>query len=234
MMPLRTPEEEEMMDALGGHSAGIALARWIRTNHPELPFIGLSVRADKEVSQWFSNYGLGFASKMELRDPAALARFIERAVARDSKPTLKIFIVHGRDEASKWALKNYLQNTLGLPEPVILHEQPSRGRTLLEKFEEEAVDIDFVFVLLTPDDVTIAGNANNDERRRARQNVIFELGYFLGRLGRRNGRVILLHKGEIEIPTDIAGLTYISIDSGIEAAGVEIEREIGTRYDGTS
>ncbi len=235
MLPTGTLEgfltlgEQEDVDAFGGHHSGIELARWIRNNHPELPFVGLSVRIDDEVAKWFSGYGLGFASKMELRNPDALLRFVERTLVSDPRSVLRTFIVHGRDEASKWALKNYLQNTLGLPEPTILHEQPSRGRTILEKFEEEAADVDFVFVLLTPDDITITGNPGNDERRRARQNVIFELGYFLGRLGRKHGRVILLHKGELEIPTDIAGLTYISIDRGIEAAGVEIEREIGAR-----
>src|SRR5215831_10837071 len=70
--------------------------------------------------------------------------------ATDAGPS--VFIVHGHDHAMKLDLKNYLQNVLGLPEPIILHERPSLGRTIVEKFEEEAANVDLVMVLLTPDD----------------------------------------------------------------------------------
>lgn len=143
----------------------------------------------------------------------------------DRKTDVKTFIVHGRDEASKYALKNYLQNSLGLPEPIILHEQPSAERTIIEKFEEISQNANLVFVLLTPDDLT-SSSGTNEAKRRARQNVIFEMGYFLAKLQRRRGRVILLYKGELEIPSDISGLLYIDISNGIEAAGEHIRREL--------
>ncbi|MCK4793113.1 MAG: nucleotide-binding protein [Desulfobacteraceae bacterium] len=138
--------------------------------------------------------------------------------------SLRSFMVHGHDEAAKLGLKDYLQNTLGLPEPVILHQQPNKGRTVIEKFEECSEDIDVAFVLLTPDD--IGGLPEGEQRERARQNVIFELGVFVGRFGRRSGRIILLYKGDLEIPSDLAGIVYIDISNGIEAAGEKIRKEL--------
>lgn len=138
----------------------------------------------------------------------------------------QVFIVHGHDELTKLHAKNYLQNTLHLPEPVILREQPSQGRTIIEKLEEYADRARIVFVLLTPDDPIVKPDAPEDQKKRARQNVIFEMGYFLGKLGRRNGRVLLLHKGEVELPSDVNGVVYIDISHGVEAAGETIRREL--------
>jgi len=131
--------------------------------------------------------------------------------SRDEEAEEKIirpFIVHGHDIQSALELKNYLQNTLQLDEPVILRETPNRGKTLIEKFESEAQAVEVVFVLLTPDDIVASGAEPNVEKRRARQNVILELGFFLGKLGRESGRVLLLYKDEIELPSDISGIVY--------------------------
>lgn len=132
----------------------------------------------------------------------------------------KLFIVHGHDELSKYELKDYLQNTLHYPEPVILSEIASQGRTVIESFEEESENVGLVFVLLTPDDFT------NDSNVRARQNVIFELGYFMGKLGRKSGRIIALLKGNVDIPSDLGGILYIHIDDGIQAVGEKIRKAI--------
>jgi predicted nucleotide-binding protein len=134
--------------------------------------------------------------------------------------------VHGHNESAKFTLKNYLQNTLHLPEPIILHEQPGGGRTLIEKFEDYAEFSSIVFVLLTPDDLGANDGDTDNQKRRARQNIIFEMGYFLGKLGRMSGRVLLLYQGPLEIPSDLAGVVYIDISDGIEAAGEKIRREV--------
>ena len=134
---------------------------------------------------------------------------------------MKTFIVHGHDESAKLSLKNYIQNTLNLGEPIILSEKASNGLTIIEKFEKYSDQCDKVFVLLTPDD-----RYTDNSMSRARQNVIFELGYFLGKFGRKSGKIILLYKGELELPNDISGIVYINIDNGIEAAGEEIRREL--------
>lgn len=142
------------------------------------------------------------------------------------RKNIRPFIVHGHDDKTLLELKDYLQNTLGMSEPTILRRMPSLGKTIIEKFEREAESIELVFVLLTPDDKIIDSNKSDDEKRRARQNVILELGFFLGKLGRESGRVLLLHKGPLEIPSDIAGVEYIDIANGVMSAGENIRREL--------
>jgi predicted nucleotide-binding protein len=139
---------------------------------------------------------------------------------------IRSFIVHGHDHKSLFELKDYIQNTLKLGEPVVLRQMPGLGKTLIEKFEREAEAVELVFVLLTPDDKVAALTDPDDEKRRARQNVILELGFFLGRLGRESGKILLLHKGPTEIPSDIIGVEYIDITNGIESAGESIRREL--------
>jgi len=111
-----------------------------------------------------------------------------------------------------------------------LHEQSSKGLTIIEKFEEYS-DVAFAVVLLTPDDQ--GGKADDKEKlhKRARQNVIFELGYFIGKLGRKN--VVGLVKDNIEIPSDYTGIIYIGVDNSdgwkmmlskeMKAAGLKID-----------
>ena len=142
------------------------------------------------------------------------------------RPEIRSFIVHGHDHQSLYELKDYLQNTLKLAEPVILRKMPGLGKTLIEKFESEAEAIELVFVLLTPDDEIAQHSERNPQTRRARQNVILELGFFLGKLGRKSGKILLLHKGPVELPSDITGIEFIDITNGIESAGETIRREI--------
>lgn len=170
---------------------------------------------DNIENSFFSEHvGYEQKTRLLLKKDGFLQRYKKRR-----NDNMKIFIVHGHDNVAKLELKNYIQNTLKLGEPIILAEKASIGLTIIEKFEKYASSCNLVFVLLTPDDVY-------GSERRARQNVIFEMGYFLGKLGRKSGRVILLYKGNLDIPNDISGLIYINIDNGIEAAGEEIRREI--------
>jgi len=141
------------------------------------------------------------------------------------KQTPLAFIVHGRDEKTLLELKNYIQNVLKWREPVVLRERPSAGKTIIEKFEDHAHAVDCVFVLLTPDDVASL-DGSNEQKRRSRQNVIFELGFFYGALERRSGRILLLHKGSIELPSDTDGIVWMDISDGIESAGEAIRKEL--------
>jgi len=122
--------------------------------------------------------------------------------------TRRVFVVHGHDGEAKESVARFLEK-LEL-QPIILHEQPNQGRTVIEKFEVSSNDVAFAIVLLTPDDLGRAANGSTELHTRARQNVILELGYFLGRLGR--SRVCALHRGGVELPSDFQGVVYIEFD----------------------
>ena len=121
--------------------------------------------------------------------------------------TNEVFIVHGRDDGTKNTVARFLER-LDL-QPIVLADQPNRGFTTIEKFEHHA-QVSCAVVLLTPDDVGSLKGTENILSPRARQNVIFELGFFFGSLGR--GRVCALTKGDVEIPSDYAGVVYIPFD----------------------
>ena len=119
----------------------------------------------------------------------------------------KIFVVHGHDAGTKEMVARFLSK-LDL-EPIILHEQVTQGKTIIEKFEDHA-DVGYAVVLITPDDTGASIKEPENIRKRARQNVIFEFGYFLGKLGRN--KVIGLVKGDIELPSDYSGVLSVPID----------------------
>jgi predicted nucleotide-binding protein len=119
-----------------------------------------------------------------------------------------IFIVHGRDEAAKEAVARVIARA-GL-NPVILHEQPNGGKTIIEKFEKHGSAAGFAVVIATPDDVGGLAGVAPALKSRARQNVIGEMFWFAGRLGRE--KVCALVKGDIEMPTDFAGVVYTPLD----------------------
>lgn len=139
----------------------------------------------------------------------------------------KVFIVHGHDGEARESVARFI-SSLGLT-PIILHEQANRGRTVIEKVEAHG-DVGFAVVLLTPDDLGKAKTAPELEPR-ARQNVLLELGYFFGRLGREN--VCALKRGEVEVPSDFAGVVWEIMDAGtgwklslgreLQAAGYPID-----------
>ena len=142
-----------------------------------------------------------------------------------------IFVVHGHDEAALNTAVRLLERTTNR-EVIVLREQANSGRTVIEKFEVHAASSAFAVVLVTGDDVGGPRGADTKELRgRARQNVVFELGFFFGKLGR--SRVAVLLEEGVEKPSDLEGLVYIGIDPGggwktalikeLEAAGVVVD-----------
>ena len=126
-----------------------------------------------------------------------------QTLAEEEVQGTKIFVVHGHDGSTKLQVAEYLETVTG-ERPVILHEQPDSGRTIIEKFEAHASEAGFAVVLLTADD---EGNAKGQTPNpRARQNVVLELGYFLGRLSR--ARVVALYEAGVELPSDLSGVLY--------------------------
>lgn len=131
----------------------------------------------------------------------------------------KVFIVHGHDGEARETVARYL-GKIGF-DPIILHEQANRGRTVIEKVEANS-DVGFAVVLLTPDDE--GSEKGGTPEPRARQNVLLELGYFIGRLGRE--KVCALKRGQVEIPSDFAGVIWENMDGGNgwkQALGRELE-----------
>ncbi len=211
-------------ESRAGFFAGVCVARRFLKQNTGMRIVLLTsdiVLGDAEA--WAVEHSVPFIRKDEGKD--ALLRTLKHLglIGPDRSPLA--FIVHGHDEVALLQLKNYIQNTLNWRAPVILREQPNVGKTVIEKLEDFGGRIDCVFVLLTPDDQVLV-NATDNEKRRSRQNVIFELGFFYAAFGRRSGRVILLHHGPVELPSDIAGLVWIDISNGIEGAGEEIRREV--------
>ena len=133
-----------------------------------------------------------------------------------------VFVVHGHDGEMKAEVARLLER-LGF-NPIILSEQPNGGRTIIEKFEDHSQQVGYAIVLMSDkDDV---GRAIEDSvlRPRARQNVILELGYFIGRLGRK--RVCVLRKDGVEDPSDILGIVYTPYASGSMEWKYSVAREL--------
>ena len=199
--------------------------------------------------------------------------FLDSALAKSARQkalTKNIFIVHGRDHKPMQELKAMLKK-LGL-EPVVLHEQPSGSRTIVEKLERYS-DVGYTFVILTPDDIGVSfqdlfektAKSSYDDKAlsaarrileqskgsierfiefnqkfmqdpedaskfleflkpRSRQNVVLEFGYFMGLLDR--DRVCCLHKGDVELPSDMHGIVYISFKESIEECRDRIIEEL--------
>jgi len=119
----------------------------------------------------------------------------------------KVFVVHGHDNEEKEKVSRFIEK-VGL-KAIVLHEQPNEGLTVVEKFELHST-VTFAVILLTPDDMAYNTDYHENMSPRARQNVVLELGYFLGKLGR--SRVCVLRKGDVENPSDIQGVLYIELD----------------------
>ena len=124
-----------------------------------------------------------------------------------SKPlSTNVFVVHGHDEGAKLSVANFLERLELVP--IILHRMANKGRPIITKLQEEAAEIGFAIVLITPDDH--GAKTGEQTKPRARQNVVFELGFFIGLLG--PNKVAALMKGGVEVPSDYDGVVYISMD----------------------
>jgi hypothetical protein len=136
-------------------------------------------------------------------------------------PDAPIFIVHGRDTLRAESVAHTISTVTGR-RTIILRDQPSVGRTLMEKFEQHAVEVSYAIIVLTADDMgSFAGEI--ETRPRGRQNVIFEMGYFYGLIGRE--RVSVLLQSGIEKPSDMDGIVYITYDDN-GAWKTELFREL--------
>lgn len=181
--------------SLGGYAGpdqGVLARQYVEEGKRE------SVQLLREAIQWLKDELVDTEPEMPLAPPPQQQAPLSR----------KIFVVHGHDEAMLHEVARFVER-IGF-EPVILKEQASLGRTIIEKIEANS-DVGFAIVLLSPDDV--GGKVGAEQKPRARQNVLLELGYFMGILGR--SRVCTLAAGGgMEIPTDFAGVVWQAYDAG--------------------
>ncbi len=154
----------------------------------------------------------------QLRDP--------KAVATRSTYGSRVFIVHGRAEGPKETVARFIEK-LEL-KPVILHEQANKGRTVIEKFEDHS-DVGFAVVIMTGDDIGGIKEEPDKQKPRARQNVILELGFFIGALGRK--RVCVLYEKGVEIPSDYQGVLFVPMENDWQLSLAKEIKEAGFSID---
>lgn len=158
-----------------------------------------------------------------LKSIGARLDIYERPTTVPAEPSVTtdapIFLVHGRDLQRREIVRRFLE-TITDRTIVVLAEQPNRGQDLLGKLLSHAQEAGFAVILLTPDD--LGALEGDGAKPRARQNVVFELGLFVGLLGR--DKVAALNDPQIEIPTDFSGVAYIPIEG--ESWQIELAREL--------
>jgi predicted nucleotide-binding protein len=190
-------------------TSGLILARDVARSVPKIILTGFPsyeyVREALRPQLDGLPAAVDFVAKQE--GPEAMLAAVERFLKVESTHQ-RVFIVHGHDEAAKQTVARFVEK-LGL-QAIILREQPYAGRTIIEDIEKYS-NVGFAVVLLTPDDIGgPKGTRLKDLKPRARQNVIFELGFFVGKLGRN--RVCVLYKEGVEIHSDYHGILYVPMD----------------------
>jgi predicted nucleotide-binding protein len=216
---LRILRDADLAIVVGGgsdsYSAGLAASLMGVRLIPVATFGGAGRLLWQQLSDQFESPIV----KLPLRDTwdrlASEWPDVTEAINEEVAGLPRLMIVHGRSN-DRMVLEDIL-NTQDIKEPIVLQERFKPGQTIPEVFEREALQADAALVLFTPDDeastlLNPAGeplsSADLCKRARARQNVSLEYGWFWGRLGR--DRVLLLMKGELELPSDLVGLRYES------------------------
>ena len=146
---------------------------------------------------------------------ANIKQMVANQITAEPELNKNIFIVHGKDHKPVKELMVML-NSLGF-KPIVLFDQASAGLTIAEKLEKYGEKIGYAFVLLTPDDIGAGPEelvkAPESLKKRARQNVVLEFGYLMGKLGRN--RICCLYKGDIELPSDMQGICYVHFNESV-------------------
>lgn len=167
--------------------------------------------------------------KMEIKIDSEMSRtYFYNNSSTHVNNTKKVFVVHGHNLEIKYDVARTLEQ-LGL-EPIILHEQPNKGRTLIKKFTDYS-DVDFAIVIISADDYGYSKNNKPSEKKfRARQNVVFELGFFIAKLGFE--KVFpLVENLSIEKPGDFDGVMYVSYNAEWKQKLVQELKAVGYEID---
>lgn len=210
-------------ELLSNHQVSNQLPAWLKLHRNLDSFWGFiqpkfSTYAERRtyLSEQFTPLldSLEFGVEAPAKSQKTVSSSVNTSVARNKR---NVFIVHGRDNEAKYEVSRFIES-LGL-KAIILHEQASSGMTIIEKIEHYSNDADFALILYTPcDHGRGVHESKMHPKNRARQNVVFEHGYLMAKLGREN--VCALVKGDIETPNDISGVVYVGLDP---AGGWKIE-----------
>ena len=183
-----------------GQMIGVSdVMRGVNTRHPQYRLKTLIETVDSKITELESLLAKVNLMHSEVETNRTAITIQEAAIASNDT----VFIIHGHDDAMKKAVQLFL--TRANLKDIVLHEQPDKNRTVIEKLIEEGNSAAYVIALLSPDDTQEDGTV------RARQNVVLEIGYFIGRLGRE--KVRLLRKGEVVIPSDLQGILFENYDN---------------------
>lgn len=165
---------------------------------------------------------LTYKEELELVMPTPAAGVSAKQVASPSSSGKKtVFIVHGHDELNLLRLEKLLRDRWNL-HVVVLKDKPGKGRTVIEKFEQEAQEVSYAFVFLTAEDKITVGE--DQSYTQARPNALFELGWFYGHHGRE--RVCILFKKGGKIHSDLDGINRIDFKDNIEEKIGDVEAEL--------
>lgn len=188
----------------------------------ELFILNSSNQKTNNIVNGLITYNITDEIMEEVENKMKIGDKVNKNIIENNKTAIKnkIFLVHGHDEGAKNELARFIEK-IGL-EAIILHEQASEGNTIIEKIEAYADTVEFAIILYTACDEG-KSKEEKDFKNRARQNVVFEHGYFVGKLARK--RVIALNKDNIEIPSDINGILYILMDDN-GAWKMEVHKEL--------
>ena len=176
-----------------------------------------------------NNYQSGFEKQIEIIVSVlkiCYRLYLKTEIKERKLDATKVFIVHGHDGELKSEVARFIEK-LGL-EPIILHEKASSGKTIIEKIEDYT-DVGFGIVLYTPCDVGAKNTETPNLKPRARQNVVFEHGFLIGKIGRKN--VCALVKGEVEKPNDVLGVVYVSMSDNWKIALAKEMKDSESKYD---
>lgn len=197
---------------------GLYLLEKIRELYSELPIIMISQKNDKMTSIVDRAFSIGINKFLDKNDSMFWIDISNTIKEIEKKMNNKVFISHGHNELLKFKLKDFVQNQLNRV-PLILSEMPNNGLTVVEKLENASILCNVAIVLLTKDDET------KDGGKRARQNVIHEIGFFQGKYGRN--KVILLCEQGVEIFSNISGILRIEFsEDHFEEIYNDLRREL--------
>jgi len=183
---------------------------------PEPPKRDIPLRIEREEPSEGGKVSIELESEEEEKEEESMPEVLKPDLNKwkesmKTSSSRKVFIIHGNDEEKKEAVATLLANMDF--EPVILHEQPGHALTLIDKFEHYA-DVVFAVIILTGDDYGYAKGKPEESKPRPRQNVVFELGFLIGRFPGQH--VCALHEEGLEMPSDYKGAVFIPHD----AAGI--------------